>query len=130
MEKLIKIVEWSKLKIRIQKAEDIKFYFYEREIWWASLGSNIGFEEDGKNSGFERPVLVLKKFSSRILWVLPLTSREREGDFYYTFKFDDIKSTVILPQLRTISSKRLIRKMGKISEEEFVNIKMRIKNFL
>ncbi len=59
-ELLVQFVEWTKLKVRIHIKENSALYFHEREVWWASLGKNIGFEQDGKNKMFERPVLVLK----------------------------------------------------------------------
>ncbi len=31
--------------------------FQEREIWWCSVGMNIGHEMDGKNQFYNRPVL-------------------------------------------------------------------------
>ncbi len=37
--------------------------FHEREVWWCALGANIGFEQDGGQEDFERPVVVLKKFN-------------------------------------------------------------------
>ncbi|MCK5211199.1 type II toxin-antitoxin system PemK/MazF family toxin, partial [Candidatus Parcubacteria bacterium] len=111
MDKLRRIVDWTKIKIRIESGNDTRFYFHDREIWWASLGSNVGFEQDGKNTNFERPVLVVKKFNRNMLWVLPLTSHEKVGFYYHTFEIDKDKYTVILPQLRLISSRRLIRKM-------------------
>ncbi|MBU1164556.1 type II toxin-antitoxin system PemK/MazF family toxin [Patescibacteria group bacterium] len=115
-EKLTKIVEWTRLKIRIIINKDISFYFYEREIWWASLGCNIGFEEDGKNEKFERPVLIFRKFNKNMLWAIPLTTKKKEGRFFYTFIENGKSYTIIWPQLRLISSKRLIRKMEKISQ--------------
>lgn len=130
MEKLRRIVEWTKIKIRIESGGDTRFYFHEREIWWASLGSNIGFEEDGKNANYERPVLVIKKFNRNMLWVLPLTSREKSGAYYYSVDIDGDKHTVILPQLRLISSRRLIRKMRKVPKEYFKNIIEKICSFL
>jgi len=42
--KLTKFFEWTKLKIRIHISNRI-IYFKEREIWWSSLGLNIGYEE-------------------------------------------------------------------------------------
>jgi mRNA interferase MazF len=71
--KLNHFIEWTKIKIRIHVSERV-LYFKQREIWWASLGCNIGHEEDGKNIMFERPVLIVKKFNHHLLWVLPLTS--------------------------------------------------------
>jgi mRNA interferase MazF len=36
--------------------------FQEREIWWCSVGVNIGHEMDGKNQFYNRPVLIVRKF--------------------------------------------------------------------
>ncbi|PID34747.1 MAG: hypothetical protein CR971_01625 [candidate division SR1 bacterium] len=38
-----------------------KTFINMREIWYVSLGNNIGYEEDGKGNDYKRPVLVLKK---------------------------------------------------------------------
>lgn len=122
-DKLKKIVEWTKLKLKIHLQEKNIFYFYEREIWWTSIGSNIGCEQDGKNDKFERPILVLKKFNSTMLWALPLTSKQKQGEYFYYIDDNEKKYTFILPQLRLISSKRLIRKMSKISVSNFNIVK-------
>jgi mRNA interferase MazF len=127
-----RFINWTKLKIRIHISGDINFYFKEREIWYASLGENIGFEENGKNDTFERPVLVFKKFNKNLLWAVPLTSQLKTGTYYYYyyFGFNDKKSSLILPQLRAISSKRLIRKIGILSVKDFEETKERIQSFL
>lgn len=39
-------LDWTKQKIAMTYRTRV-FYFYEREVWWASLGQNIGFEENG-----------------------------------------------------------------------------------
>ncbi|OGY42782.1 MAG: hypothetical protein A2Y67_03560 [Candidatus Buchananbacteria bacterium RBG_13_39_9] len=130
MDYLALFIEWTKLKIRIHLAPDKKFYFHEREIWWASLGINIGFEQDGKHKTFERPVLVLKVFNKYLLWILPLTSKEKTGKYYYSTEYNGEKSNIILSQLRLISSKRLIRKIRKLSPREFTEIKEILKSFL
>ena len=85
-EYLIKFVEWTKLKIKIHVSEENQVYFREKEIWWASLGMNIGYEQDGKNRNFERPVIVLRKFNKHVLWVVPTTTKEKRGEYYYQFK--------------------------------------------
>lgn len=43
MDKLRKIIEWTKLKVKIetQKSEYVYLRVREREIWWASLGVNM-----------------------------------------------------------------------------------------
>ncbi len=105
-------------------------YFYEREIWWCAIGLNVGFEQDGKNFNFERPIVVLKKFNEYILWAIPLTSKQKVGKYYYAFNFRNTSNIAILSQLRLISSKRLLRKIGTIPERDFLEIKNIIKNLL
>ena len=39
---------WNIKKKEINKKEK-EIQFREREIWWISIGVNIGFEQDGKN---------------------------------------------------------------------------------
>src|SRR6266446_7685513 len=41
--------------------------FQEREIWWCSVGVNVGHEMDGKNQFYNRPVLIVRKFNLRRL---------------------------------------------------------------
>ena len=127
---LLQFVSWTKLKIRLHIAADINFYFHEREIWWVSLGANIGFEQDGKNKQFERPVLVLKKFNKNILWILSLTSSDKKGKYYHEVEYKGKKYQVVLSQLRLISSKRLIRKIRKLSQAEFNEIRSKVKRFI
>ena len=124
------IIEWTKLKIRIYLSSDIKFYFKERQIWWASLGANIGFEQDGKNDKFERPVLIFKKFNKYMAWCLPLTSKPKEGKYYYWFNYKDQRGTILLSQIRAISSKRLIRKIGILSYEDFKKVRELVKKLI
>lgn len=122
--------KWNELKKKLHTREE-RILFHEREIWWCSLGVNIGFEENGKNEMFERPVLVLRKFNKYVLWVLPLTRSRKEGDFYYHIaQGNEDDSVVILSQIRLISSKRLLRRMRTIKENEFKNIRDKVKIFL
>ena len=46
---------WHSRKIEVNRLISIR-YFYEREVWWAVVGQNIGSEEDGKGKNFARPV--------------------------------------------------------------------------
>jgi len=122
--------KWNELKKKLHIREE-KVLFHEREIWWCSLGVNIGFEENGKNEMFERPVLVLRKFNKYILWALPLTRSKKEGGFYYRItQGEEDDSVVILSQIRLISSKRLLRKMRMMEQIEFEEIKSKVKKFL
>jgi len=120
---------WNSLKKQLTKKK-VKFYFYEKEVWWCSLGMNIGFEENGKNKRYERPILVLKKFNKELLWALPLTSIVKDNVYYYQVSYRGRKYSVILSQIRAISSRRLLRKLRKIEEKDFKKIKKLLKSLL
>lgn len=122
--------QWNELKKRLHNRAE-KILFHEREIWWCSLGVNIGFEENGKNDMFERPVLILRKFNKYVLWILPLTRSKKDGGYYYRItQGDENDSVIILSQIRLISSKRLLRKMRMLKESEFNEIRDKVKKFL
>lgn len=52
--------KWSRNKKLLEEHAYAQLSFHEREIWWCSLGLNLGDEQDGKHQDFERPVLVLR----------------------------------------------------------------------
>lgn len=88
------------------------------EIWWCSIGVNVGSEEDGKNDLFERPILIIKKFSREMVWVLPVTSSMKDSPYYFNLH----GQSAVLSQLRMISSKRLNRYSRNIAPEELDGI--------
>lgn len=117
---------WNeKKKIIDQKEISSGIFFNEREIWWGSLGVNIGYEQDGKNEDFERPLLIVKKFNRSIVWVLPLTTIAKDNKFHYKLKSSG--SFVILSQIRLVSTKRFLRLIETINENEFKEIISNIK---
>jgi mRNA interferase MazF len=127
---LASFVSWTKLKFQIHTATTQPPYFREREIWWASIGVNIGHEQDGKNTYFERPVLVLRKFNQYMFWGVPQSSKAKQGQFYYQTADSGESYSLMLSQMRVFSSKRLIRKLRTIPGVEFEEIKNKIKALL
>ncbi len=133
-----RIIAWTKLKIRVHTKKAAVPFVKERSIWWAHLGVNIGHEQDGKNDSFERPVLVVKNlFGGNILWVIPITSKEHEdGNYFFRTSYAQrpdgkiITQYVILPQLKAVSPKRLIRKLRVMPKEEFKDLVTRLKDLL
>lgn len=117
---------WNKRKKDIH-ASEFKGFVHEREIWWCSLGMNVGDEEDGKNDMFERPILVLKKFNMNIVLSVPFTIRVKENKYYFSFEHEGTRFAVVLSQLRLISTKRLTRRVRKIDHTLFNAIKEAIK---
>jgi mRNA-degrading endonuclease toxin of MazEF toxin-antitoxin module len=116
-----RIIEWTRIKCSIHTTAPKEIFFDEREIWWAHLGQNVGSEINGKNQQFDRPVLIFKKFNKDMLWVLPMTTTEKDSKFYFAteYKEGQKQSKVVLSQIRTISSLRLIKKQRTLPEKEF-----------
>jgi mRNA interferase MazF len=106
--------------------------YKERDIWWVSLGHNVGFEENGKGGKFSRPVLVVKGFSAEVFWGVPLTSKVKSGKFYYPFIISGltVPSTALLTQLRIFDTKRMTTKIGMINEKDFKEIKRQLRVFI
>ncbi|MDR3558719.1 MAG: type II toxin-antitoxin system PemK/MazF family toxin [Candidatus Pacebacteria bacterium] len=104
--------------------------FSEREIWWVSLGVNVGTEIDGKNYHFERPILVLKKISNHALWALPIGSTPRKGNYFHTIQIGNRSKTISLHQIRLVSSKRLLRNIDRIDFFEYLIILKKMQNLL
>ncbi len=91
------------------------------DILWANLDPTQGHEQSGL-----RPVLVLSQdvFNERSGTVIAvaLTSQEQRAGFPLTFELSSValpkKSWVKISQIRTLSVKRLGKKIGKASLEE------------
>ena len=140
---LVEFVKWVKVKVRIHISDNTYLSFKQREIWWANVGLNVGSEQNGKNDNFERPVLVLRKFGQQIFWGLPLTSKKKDSPYRVEIKYKEYYENmagelisaekdgiIVLNQLKTMSSKRLIRKMGVMAKKDFDVIREKIKDVL
>ena len=125
-------VAWTRIKSEINNK--ISFienkYFKERDIWWANVGENIGFEEDGKGERFLRPILVLRKFNKNLLLIVPLSKTDKEGKYYFNFRYDKKYSNALLSQIKSIDSSGLAKKIGMISTIEFNLIKEKIRKLI
>ena len=113
---------WNINKKRIHNEGQNKFY-HTREVWWCSLGMNVGFEEDGTGTEYERPVLILKGFSKNTCLVIPLTTSLKKHPLRIPLGMVDGKyASAILSQMRIIDTKRLIDKIGFIEKQIFEEI--------
>ncbi|HMY81029.1 MAG TPA: type II toxin-antitoxin system PemK/MazF family toxin [Candidatus Absconditabacterales bacterium] len=108
------------------------------QIWHCKIGVNIGSEEDGKG-GFLRPVLIIGHIGNMLI-VLPTTTNEKYSSlpFYIQIKSVDfgikngtnIKSFVILSQIKSIDSKRLIKHKYTIDHKELLVIKKKLADLI
>lgn len=122
--------EWIKYKTNLQD-NFVNKWCKSRQIWWCSLGVNVGTEEDGKSNKFSRPVLVLSVFGLKSALVLPLTTSKSENVFHFKIgKIDGENSSVILSQIKMIDTKRLIERIAILDKEMFLKVKAAVKNII
>ncbi|MCK9351842.1 MAG: type II toxin-antitoxin system PemK/MazF family toxin [Candidatus Paceibacterota bacterium] len=127
--------KWHTQKEKLNEKEN-RLFFHVREIWYCSLGANVGFETDGKGEDFLRPVVIVRKFNNEIFWAIPLTKSnksisEKSEKYYFSFSFvPEINSLAVLSQLRLVDASRLTRHVGEIREAEFKELTKKLKALL
>lgn len=121
--------DWHKLKTKLQETED-NLFFNVKDVWVCSVGLNLGDEEDGKNENYERPVLIIKKFNSKLFLALPITGSAKVNPYYYQFEYKGTPSSVILSQIRLLDKKRLLRKATVFPDDDFVEVMKRLKKVI
>lgn len=119
--------DWFKLKVLLWKFENKQVVFKQNDIWWCSVGMNLGEEIFGKGKQFTRPVLIFKKFTSNSFLGLPLTSRSKSGSWYTKITLREKDNWVILNQARILDKKRLVDRMGTLDDTDVKRVK---KDFL
>ncbi|MBI1974366.1 MAG: type II toxin-antitoxin system PemK/MazF family toxin [Candidatus Zambryskibacteria bacterium] len=106
------------------KNDDLIPYYYEREIWFCKVGCNIGYEQDGKDTEFVRPVVIIRKHGKNLFTGIPLTTKIKSLNFYFGVgEIDGESAMAVLIQVRAYSSKRLVNKIGMMDEKVFEAMK-------
>lgn len=121
--------DWFELKPRLDSAR-YNANFSEREVWNCHLGVNIGFEVDGKNQDFLRPVLVFKKLSKETFIGIPLTTKLKNGSWYYPSKIKEKEGRFIFSQIKVLDSKRLYNRLEKLDTSDFQQLKTAFVSFI
>lgn len=113
---------WNNKKKETHSGEK-QLSFYEREVWWCIVGINVGVEVDGKHEFFLRPSIILRKFNKDMALIVPTTTQAKQNKYYLMVGGDDGKKyNSCLSQIRSISAKRLFRKIGMISEKDYLEL--------
>ena len=114
---------WLRLKEKLHGINHAPPMVSERDIWWASIGENVGSEVNGKSDLFSRPVIILKKLSHTFYFVIPTTTQSRSGSWYVGFVHQDREMFACLHQARAIDYRRLSSRLGKLDGDDFAKIK-------
>ena len=118
--------KWGERKKSLDALPIPDAFVCEGQIWWCSLGVNIGCEQDGQNNLFERPVLVLAKFNLEMIVILPLTFHGKNDRYHFRIT----QGSLVLSQIRMISPKRLNRYIRNLRAEDFLAVKLSLKSIL
>ena len=105
-------------------------YVRTKEVWWCSLGVNIGFEQDGKHDFFERPVLIIRKLSRDVVLIVPLSSKIKDNKYCLNFIHNNQQFSALISQVRLISTKRLNRKIYEMDGALFNQIRGSLKELI
>ena len=117
--------DWNSLKQTLN-TNKINFQFRQKDIYFMSIGKNIGFEQSGHGENFKRPVLVYKKFNKYVFLGIPLTSKIKEDKFHTEFEYKKgTRSFAILSQIRLYDIRRALYHDGKISKQYFKKVQDR-----
>jgi hypothetical protein len=58
-----RFLEWILLKEKLQASDFAPPFVSERDLWWMTMGENIGSEINGKSKLFSRPAIIYKKLT-------------------------------------------------------------------
>lgn len=120
---------WNENKKLIDSKTSLMYH--ERELWWCSLGLNVGFEQNGSSLEFRRPVLVLKGLSRSTCIIIPVTTSKNTHKYRIPLGLvGDKQSVAIISQLRIIDTRRLVKKIGTIDRILFSEIRKTAKAML
>lgn len=127
--------DWNHVKKSTNKNKR-KLGIKPREIFWAKIGQNVGFEQNGKGKNFARPVIIIRKLTSELFIGIPTTTTYRESNnYFHSFTYYDVDKnilnvTALILQLKVFSTKRLMNKIGMINKNDFYIVVQKSKSLI
>ena len=118
-----RFLEWIGLKEKLQNIKSQPPLVNEGDLWWISIGENVGSEINGKSDIFSRPGIIYKKLSRSFYFVVPTTTQEKKGSWFVEFSHKGRQMVACLHQARAIDYRRLFSKLGTLDDEDFKRIK-------
>ncbi len=118
-----KFDDWIQQKCKLDNLNHKPPHVSEGDIWWTSVGENIGSEVNGKSELFSRPVIILKKLAHGFYFVVPTSTKEKIGSWYIPYRHQEINNVACLHQSRAIDHRRIMSKIGTLDDSDFSRVK-------
>ncbi|PIR55257.1 hypothetical protein COU74_02545 [Candidatus Peregrinibacteria bacterium CG10_big_fil_rev_8_21_14_0_10_36_19] len=118
-----RFLEWIGLKEKLDLKDCDPPYVNEGDIWWISVGENVGSEINGKSNLFSRPAIILKKLAHGFYFVIPTTTKDQNGSWFVKFNHKGRAMNACLHQARSVDHRRFYSKLGRLDDEDFEKIK-------
>ncbi len=112
---------WNKRKKRIDSTTNSP-HCHEREVWWCTIGVNVGSEQHSQTGDFSRPVIVLRQFTEDMFWGIPLTTKLVNRPFRVRFILKGTENDALILQMRAFDRKRLVRQIGVVPHDVFAKL--------
>ncbi|MDA8611239.1 type II toxin-antitoxin system PemK/MazF family toxin [Candidatus Pacebacteria bacterium] len=121
---------WNTQKKLIHQNNKNKLY-HPRDVWWCSLGNNIGFEQNGSGKEYDRPVLILKGFNKEVCLIVPLTTSSKKNKYMISAgEIEEKPAQAIISQIKLIDTKRLVEKICFLKLSKFNKIRKAVRNLI
>ena len=120
---------WNGEKKRLEM-DTKRILFKTGEIWWCSVGINVGGESCGKGKGFRRPVLILRKLSHTLFIGIPISTEKKKGSWFCDIFILQGAQYALLYQIKLFSANRLQRRLTILDDAFFLSIKQKLKTLL
>jgi mRNA-degrading endonuclease toxin of MazEF toxin-antitoxin module len=122
-------LNWFKLKPKMDNQDHTPPLFKEYELWWCSIGENIGTESSGKSQLYTRPVIIYKKLSRYTFLGIPTTTqlfdshnKKRSGTWFVELNIKNIDMLALLSQIRVLDYRRLDKKIAQLDQKDKILI--------
>lgn len=116
-------IKWIGLKEKLHEKNVKPPFVSEGDMWWVSLGENVGSEINGKSDLFTRPGVIFKKLSHGFYFVIPTTTQEKKGSWFVEFFHKGKRAFACLHQARAVDHRRIFSKLGTLDDEDFKRIR-------
>lgn len=117
VEKQEALYRWNQLKYILHVQNSLP-KVKENEVWWCSLGENVGTEINGKGELFSRPILIYRKLGLFQFLGISLSTQKHNGTWFVNFRFKNKEQYASLNQIRVINISRLQERMGMIDKSD------------